>query len=382
MSDEARRFRLGLFVIVGICLLAGGVIAVSAGRLFQRTHPVYCYFKESVQGLDQGSAVKFRGVEVGRVDSVNVMPAARIASSSDAPRESALVEVKLDLVVDKISDDTSGIVDRKKIDDAIRRKVAQGLRVRISWKDITGLKYLDLDYVDPKTSKPPELPFTPPGTWIPTSVERSFSDIQRDVATVASQLAQVDIKGIGEEIKGLVTALRSRVEDFDSKSVAARVGDAADALRDLAANPKLNGAIAHLESTMTRVDDVAMRLDDLVSRPALANTLEDAAATAASLRKISGDLETAVPKLTQTLDETLASLKRSIEESRLAETSTAARGAVVDVQNAARQISALRETARRTLLDLGGASRGLSQLVRYVEENPDALIHGKLEEAR
>lgn len=381
MSDEARRFRLGLFVIVGIALMAGGVVAVSAGRLFQRTYPVYCYFKESVQGLDQGSAVKFRGVEVGRVDSVNVMPVARIASSADAPREASFVEVRVDLVVDKISDQ-GGLVDRDKIDRAIRRKVDQGLRVRIAWKDITGLKYLDLDYVDGKGTKTPELPFTPPGTWIPTSVERSFTDIQRDVATVASQLAQVDIKGIGDEVKQLVTSLRARIDEFDAKGVGQKVGEAAEAVRDLATSPKLTDAVSRIDSTMARIDDVAARLDDLVNRPALVNAIDDAGATAASIRKISAQLEKEVPKLIASLDDTLASLKRSIDESRLSETTTAARTAVVDVQNAARQISALRETARRTLVDLGEASRGLGQLVRYVEENPDALIHGKMEAVR
>ena len=45
--------------------------------------------------------------------------------------------------------------------------------MRIAWKDITGQKYLDLDYFDPQKSPPPALPFDPPGTCIPSANEKS-----------------------------------------------------------------------------------------------------------------------------------------------------------------------------------------------------------------
>ena len=66
MSEEARRFRLGLFVIGGLVLLALGVFALTAGRLFRRTHTLYCYFQENVQGLEQGgTVVRGRDVAIG-----------------------------------------------------------------------------------------------------------------------------------------------------------------------------------------------------------------------------------------------------------------------------------------------------------------------------
>jgi len=378
MSDESRRFRLGLFVLAGAALLVAGVIAIGAGRLFQKTDPLYCYFSENVQGLERGSSVKFRGVEVGRVDEINVMPEGRIAAVEDTAHGASLVEVVSSLEVDKISDQKGGMVDREQIHASIARRVSQGLRVRIAWKDITGQKYLDLDYVDPAQSPPPRLPFTPPGAYIPTSVTKSISDIQRDVATVTSRLAEVDYKGIADDVRELVQSMRRQSEQLD----AAKFNEAAVALRDLARNPKINDVLTRLDTALARVEAASGRIDDLLARPSVATATDDLAASAASLKRLTADLETTVPKMTATLDATLTAANKAIDESRLPETTAAARDAMADVGNTARQLGALRDSARRTLTDIGEASRGLATLVRYLEENPDSLIHGKSEAVR
>jgi len=378
MSDESRRFRLGLFVLTGIALAVAGVIAIGAGRLFQKTDPLYCYFSENVQGLERGSSVKFRGVEVGRVEEINVMPEGRIAAVEDTPHGASLVEVVSSLDVDKISDQKGGMIDREQIHASIARRVSQGLRVRIAWKDITGQKYLDLDYVDPALSPPPPLPFTPPGAYIPVAVVKSISDIQRDVATVTSRLAEVDYKAIAEEVRALVASLKKQADSMD----AASFNDAAVALRDLARNPKITDALTRLDSTLARVESASTRIDELLARPSVSTAIDDLAASAASMKRLTADLETTVPKMTETLDATLAAARKSIDESKFPETTAAAREVMADVGNTARQMGALRDSARRTLTDIGEASRGLATLVRYLEENPDALIHGKTEAVR
>jgi ABC-type transporter Mla subunit MlaD len=378
MSEESRRFRLGVFVISGAALAVSGVIALGAGRLFQKTDPLYCYFQENVQGLERGSSVKFRGVEVGRVDRINVMPEGRIAAAADTPHTVSLIEVVSSLDVDKISDQEGGMVDREQLRASIARRVSQGLRVQIAWKDITGQKYLDLDFVDPAQSPPPPLPFTPPGAYIPAAVTASFTDIQRDVATVAQRLAEVDFKAMSEEARGLVASLRKQSEALD----AAKFGEAADAIRDLARNPKIDDALTRLDSTLDHVGRAASRLDDLLARPTMGAAIDDLAASAASLRRLSAQLETEVPKTTAAIDDTLASARRALDDSKLPETTAAARDVMSDVGVAARQLGAMRDSAQHTITEIGQASRTLTALVRYLEENPDALLHGKSEAVR
>lgn len=382
MTDEKRRFRLGLFMLAGIVLLALGVITLSAGRLFEKTHLLYCYFQENVQGLEPGSPVKFRGVEIGRVDSVNVMPGARIASPAGAHEAASLIEVRSKLLVDKISDQTTSIVDREEIDTSIAKKVANGLRVRIAWKDITGQKYLDLDYVDPKESPARALAFTPPGSYIPTATERTFSDIQRDVGAVASKLARLDYESIAEDVRALMASLKKTVDEISAAGLGPRAGEAADAVRDLAKSPRIESSLASLEATLARIDSAAARLDAVLARPSIPAAFDDLAASAASLRRMTAELEESLPKVTKSLDETLAAARGVLDESKFPETTAAARETMSEVGDAARQFAALRESARRTLGELTVAARGLGDLVKYLEENPNALLKGRTEAAR
>src|SRR5215470_2634988 len=71
MSQRANYFKLGLFVIGAI---AAGVIVltiIGTGRFLQKRITIETYFNESVQGLDIGSKMKYRGVEVGQVTRIS-----------------------------------------------------------------------------------------------------------------------------------------------------------------------------------------------------------------------------------------------------------------------------------------------------------------------
>jgi len=66
-------FKLGLFTLLGIA----AVVAVALGLGLDRKHDVityHTYFDESVQGLDVGASVRYRGVLIGSVSEVRVAP--------------------------------------------------------------------------------------------------------------------------------------------------------------------------------------------------------------------------------------------------------------------------------------------------------------------
>ena len=71
MSQKANYFKLGLFVIGA--LIAGIVVllVIGSGRWFERKSTIETYFNESVQGLDIGSKLKYRGVVIGEVTKIS-----------------------------------------------------------------------------------------------------------------------------------------------------------------------------------------------------------------------------------------------------------------------------------------------------------------------
>ena len=74
MATEAGKFKVGLFLIAGFLLLNGALIWIGAARLLEEKRGYTTYFSESVQGLDVGSAVKYRGVPLGHVTGIHVAP--------------------------------------------------------------------------------------------------------------------------------------------------------------------------------------------------------------------------------------------------------------------------------------------------------------------
>ena len=70
MSAQANFFKIGLFVIGATIALVFLLVMLGAGRLFQSKIVMETYFNESVQGLELGSKVKYRGVIVGEVKSI------------------------------------------------------------------------------------------------------------------------------------------------------------------------------------------------------------------------------------------------------------------------------------------------------------------------
>ena len=135
MSTETQRYRLGIFVVSGVALTVVGVAALSAGRLFQETYPLYCYFQESVQGLEPGSPVKFRGVQIGRVEAVNLMPSSRIATQQEGSHAESTIEVRSALQFKQITErESSGDLARRGFELAGRARLLAPGRVEAHYR--------------------------------------------------------------------------------------------------------------------------------------------------------------------------------------------------------------------------------------------------------
>ena len=72
MAVGTNRWKLGLFVLVGFGVALAALLLLGARSWGKKTVEVVSYFDESVQGLELGTSVKFRGVTVGRVASIDI----------------------------------------------------------------------------------------------------------------------------------------------------------------------------------------------------------------------------------------------------------------------------------------------------------------------
>ena len=70
MSKRANTALIGAFVIGALAIAAMAAVIVGSGRFLRSNVKFVCYFQGSVNGLDKGAPVKFRGVPIGVVTDI------------------------------------------------------------------------------------------------------------------------------------------------------------------------------------------------------------------------------------------------------------------------------------------------------------------------
>lgn len=148
--NSAQYYRLGIFVLIGAAALVALVLIFGAKNLFAKTMTVETYIKESVQGLDVGAPVRFRGVRIGQVSYIGLSGSLYEEDIAPIQRRQYVV---VRMTVEKLNYDNV---------EYIEKMVRDGMRAQIRGQGITGVNYIELDFVkDPNKLR--ELPFD----WTP-----------------------------------------------------------------------------------------------------------------------------------------------------------------------------------------------------------------------
>ena len=184
MSQKPSYFRIGLFVVVALAILTGGLIAFGAGQMFRPRIYIETYVNGTVQGVDVGSPVKFRGVPIGRVSAINFTFNEYGAASQVDRFNYVFILMEVDRQM------FPGMFDEN-LTPVIEKNVAQGLRARIEPQGVTGINYIEINYVnDPNQFPPLAVDWKPHYYYIPsapgqlTNMLDSINNIMRQMRGV------------------------------------------------------------------------------------------------------------------------------------------------------------------------------------------------------
>ena len=174
-NSNPNYFRLGVFVLAAIGILIAVILIFGGGKIFQRSFIVETYLKQSVTGLDTGAAVRFRGVKIGQVTMVGL-------SGDLYEKELPFDQRRLYVVV------RMQIFGEKVNEDQIRDFVQNNLRARVKSMGITGVNYVEFDFVS-KASSIPQLPYSwkpeyPVIPSLPNQVDEIMSGIQKLIGAI------------------------------------------------------------------------------------------------------------------------------------------------------------------------------------------------------
>lgn len=320
MAQSRRvQFSVGLLVLMGLALAAGFVIFLTGDRL-RRTDSLFeTYLRESVQGLEVGSSVRYRGVTVGRVIEIG------LASAEYRRPEGEPFADAFQLVIVRFAVDTPRVGDVPRTEAA----VAQGLRARLATQGITGVSYLELDFVDPDRYLVPSLPWTPRYTLIP-SMPSTVAQAQNTLEQVMRQLQNVDLAAMAGNLDGLLAELRRVARGTDLGATLAEANALLREAREAIAATDLPALSAELRATGAATRGVLEGQELRGTLTALSRASEDLRATAqrlpatltqieATLRAARGtttDLQAELAPLLRDLRSTTANLRDTTEALR------------------------------------------------------------------
>jgi ABC-type transporter Mla subunit MlaD len=298
MSLRANYFKLGLFVIGAIACGVVLIVVIGSGRWFQPKLTIESYFNESVQGLEIGSKLKYRGVAIGEVTRIAFTHNKYQLERPMAQRmHYVLVEAQIQ---PKLLGGRAAAGDLTQPDNA-RQEIERGLRVRLAPQGITGTSYLEINYVDPA---PPLLPidWTPDNTYIP-SAPSTVAALVNAASDIMDRLQKLDIEGTIANLNTLMVTTNARIDAVDTKAIsqrAERVLAKVEATLDSVDAKRLSDETAALmaELRATNAD-----LKKMLANPALQKLPDDAAAAVARVRTIVEDanLQKTVAHLSRTL---------------------------------------------------------------------------------
>lgn len=302
MATGTNHYKLGLFVLLGMGLALAFALTLGATNWNDVTVRYESYFDESVQGLEVGSPVKFRGVTVGRVAAIGIAPDHRH------------VQVTSELTVVDLQRYNLGGSGESAL------AVHPELRAQLAQAGLTGVKFVLIDYVD-DAGPVATLPFEVGDNVIP-AIPSTLKGLEGSMTKTADQAPE--IAGELHEALVRVNALLAALDQAHvPERTAELIGQASAAMHTLEREAqamdaaRLTQAVRHslagFDATTVRVDRLLDRLESeggmlanseralsMVSElarsssalgPELESTLRDVRSTARSLRRFSDALE-------------------------------------------------------------------------------------------
>jgi phospholipid/cholesterol/gamma-HCH transport system substrate-binding protein len=218
MARQSTNLVIGIFVIIGVLLGVVAIIWVGATSYFQKGATYVSYFDESVQGLQVDSSVKFRGVDVGRVETIRVAPDNRLIG-----------------VVMKIN---------------MREDLEKNAVAQLKAAGITGIMFVELNLkkpgepdISPKIDFPSEYPI---------------------ISTRPSEMHRL-VTGASEIVK--------KFSEVDTKAISDQMIATAKAMEDLLKGKQMGSIMTRLDAASGNLDRLTARADKILAGLTLDQTL-------------------------------------------------------------------------------------------------------------
>ncbi len=281
MASDTRKLQVGVFVLGAAAIATSAAIWLGANRFFADEVIMVTYFAESVQGLDPGSDIKYRGVPAGRVYAIEIAPDEKLIE--------VVMHVKTSVATLIRNDDT--------------------LRARLELAGITGLRYVEIDHQSGDgLRKSPALEFSP-AYEVVSSTPSSFSAIQEGLGAIYDNVMAVDFEGISNDIRTTLNAADQFLRDDRMQRLLSSLADLSESAARVTRNVEkitegveVAPAIEELQRITAEARGFLQELRQQDLGEQIRGTLSDFGGVARSTKNFLSGLQDSIQKLDQSLE--------------------------------------------------------------------------------
>ncbi len=363
MKTPGKLAKALIFIAVCVALLAVFFISVAGDRLLRSYETYYVEFENvSVDGLEVGGTVQYRGISVGNVRSIEF--------STEDP-DVILVEIGIETGIPVRSD----------------------VRASVAPVGISGISQLQL------SGGSSDAPLLEPGDRLSaeTSLMATLTGSAESVAGGVDELIEALVEVLGpenrEQFSALLGSLRGTVDDV-RPGVRTIVGNFEEV--SLRAVDSMDG----IESATRNLQTIAANLERTSGELQLGETMDGIESAARSLQTVAGNIErsTAEFQLSETMEgiesaaRSLQTITRNLEEStgdlQLAETAETLNRSVNNIDSVITRagttvdefgliVQENRHAVTSSLRSFQRAIRSLSDVASQIDSDPSLLLRGR-----
>jgi phospholipid/cholesterol/gamma-HCH transport system substrate-binding protein len=293
MPSVRTKFSVGLFVILGMTTVIVFVLWLGMSQYLKEGRHYVAFFDESVQGLKKDSAIKYRGVAIGRVESIRVA------------EDGKLIRILFNL------------------DEPLKNH--DKMIAKIKSIGITGIMFVELERMETgDILLSPKILFK---TKYPVIATRS-SDMKQlltDIYDILDTFKQIDFKGIADRIIETLDNANQTFEDAEVKQISENIQKTLLQSQAILKNEKweeiaqnihqasnnINLLIKNADSTVSHVDGSFIKHNKKLSKAI--DEFNHAAENASELLQngtvLISDTHSSVSRIDQKLLETLNALE-------------------------------------------------------------------------
>lgn len=332
MSKKASPTMIGLFTLGGLLLAGAALVLLGAGKFLEKTANIMLYFDKSADGLLVGSEVRFGGVRIGRVSSINVLV--------DPKENRKIIPITVEISSRQLA--AAGATNGGGIDftteAGVQAAVASGLRARMKQMSfVTGQMNIEFDIVPDDPGLVFEPPEKPPYPVVPT-VGTELDELMLSISDGLKKLNTIDLTGLMSELRNTLASAKTQIDALKMKEISDNLTSITEDVRKLTGSEKLGKAIDNLDSALANLKAFTEKADKGVT-PVLA------------------DLEKAVQKANTAF--------------------TQLETASTDISKAANPRAPVLMRLQLVLEEAEHAARAIKELANDLKRNPNSLLLGK-----